>query len=119
MVPLRAVRVGDTVFDSPTTTTTVVGKVTLEGDQTTNAVELSGKEGGVQFVSCATWIFQGSLWKPVVGPVHDVHPIVWEHLYTSSGRFMINGGHQIRDASDVGLNSLRSLVDSVVLTDGP
>lgn len=119
VIPLRAVRIGDRIFDSPTTTTIVVGKVTLEGDQTTNAVELPGSEGGVQFVSCATWIFQGSVWKPVVGPVHDVHPIVWEHLYTESGQFMLDGGHRVRDASDVGLSGLRHLVDSVVLPDGP
>jgi len=119
LVPLRAVRIGDRIFDSPTTTTIVVGKVSIEGDQTTNAVELSGSEGGIQFVSCATWVFQGSLWKPVVGPVHDIHPIVWEHLYTESGKFMLDGGHLVRDASDVGLSGLRHLVDSVVLPEGP
>ena len=111
--PICEVRIGDRVWDSPTTTTTVVGKVLIAGDQTTDAVEL---EGGT-LVSCATWVKHGALWKPAEGVRREVHPVFWEHLYTGSGVFMIAGYYQVRDASDVGLEDLRPLVDSIVLGD--
>jgi hypothetical protein len=115
---LREVRIGDRVYDSPTTSTRVVGRVQIEGDQSTDAVEVPCKEG-VQFVSCATWMKADGAWKPATGVLCEIHPVTWEHLYTESGTFMIAGlsdeGHQVRDASDVGLDGLRSLVDSVVL----
>jgi len=150
------VRVGDYVCDGPTTTTRVIGKVVIAGDQSTDAVEVEG-----QFVSCATWIHGSSGWTHAEGVIHEVHPVWWEHLYTESGKFMLATGCTpaskeaiatkeatgcipaskeatgcipaskeatgcipaseeatgilVRDASDVGLSNLRSLVDSVVL----
>jgi hypothetical protein len=111
MKPIRSIGIGDRVSDGPKTTTTVVGKVTIAGDQTTDAVEIGGG-----LVSCATWVQHADgLWKPVEGAGREVHPVFWEHLYTQSGKFMIGGGHLVRDASDVGLDRLRPLVDSIVL----
>ena len=112
--PIRNVRIGDRVFDGPTSTTTVIGKVAIAGDQSTNAVEMPG-ENGVQLVSCATWVRQGFMWKPANGTLREVHPVFWEHLYTQSGQFLLDGDHLVRDASDVGLERLRTLVDSIVL----
>jgi len=108
--PISEVRVGDRVYDSPTTTTTVVGKVRIAGNQATDAVEIAGG-----LVSCATWVLQQGLWNPAKGRIRDAHPIFWEQLYTKSGSFMIDGDILIRDASDVGLGNLRSLVETVVL----
>ena len=104
------IRIGDHVCDSPTSTTKVVGKVTIAGDQATDAVNVGG-----QLVSCATWIKSLRGWNHAQGVVHEVHPIRWEHLYTESGQFLIKGNYLVRDASDVGLSKLRPLVDSVVL----
>jgi hypothetical protein len=118
--PLKEVTVGTRVFDTPTTTTTVVGKVRIAGDQATDAVNLMGPDGP-QFVSCATWVLttQSHLWKPAPGPSIDIHPIEWQHLYTQSGSFMLDGFWRVRDASDVGLENLRPLVDSIVLASPP
>jgi hypothetical protein len=117
--PLREVTVGTRVFDTPTTMTTVVGKVRIAGDQATDAVNLVGPDGP-QFVSCATWVLssQSHLWKPAPGPALDIHPIEWQHLYTQSGSFMLDGFWRVRDASDVGLENLRPLVESIVLSQG-
>jgi hypothetical protein len=112
--PVREIRIGDRVWDSKGTITTVVGKVMIAGDQTTDAVEIETPTG-VQVVSCATWVHRDGLWKPIEGVVRAMHPVWWEHLYTQSGVFMIAGGYRVRDASDVGLDGLRPLVDSVVL----
>jgi hypothetical protein len=115
---LRDIGIGDIVYDSPTTTTVVVGKTAIVGDMATDAIEMPCG-GGIQFVSCATWVKEegGTLWRPAadVGVVREVHPVRWEHLYTQSGHFMIGGNHLVRDASDVGLTGLRPLVDSIVL----
>lgn len=115
---LMDVRVGDTVYDGPDSVTRVVGRVTLAGDQSTDAVQLTSDLHGPQIVSMGSWRQEPSsgLWTPAVGhPVVELHPSRWEHLYTESGVFLISGGWRIRDASDVGLDSLRPLVDSVVL----
>jgi len=111
---IRDINIGDRVYDSDTTITMVVGKVVIAGDQSTDAVEIIGADG-VQLVSCASWMKQGRLWKPVSGVIRETHPVVWEHLYTHSGQFLIGGNQLIRDASDVGLNGLRPLVDSIIL----
>jgi len=113
--PIRDICVGDRVADGPNTTTSVVGKVMIAGDQATDAVGLSGSPDGLQIVSAALWVRQGDVWRPAAGVPIDIHPIRWEHLYTSSGSFIIRGGWRIRDASDIGLAKLESLVDSIVL----
>jgi hypothetical protein len=108
--PIQEIVVGDRVWDGESFTP-VLGKVVLAGDQTTDAVDLDGS-----LVSCATWTLQKGLWAPVRGPKCEIHPIIWEHLYTHSGSFMIGHvGIKVRDASDIGLSHLRSLVDTVVL----
>ena len=110
------VAVGDRVVcgASGESTTLVVGKVRLAGDQSTDAVRLP--DGGI--VSCASWTFskETNLWTPAANahPVCELHPTHWEHLYTASGDFWV-GDCRIRDASDVGLEGLRTLVDDVVL----
>jgi len=119
--PIRDIGIGDRVFDSPTTTTMVVGTVRIAGDQSTDAVVLSEtKADGPQIVSCATWV-RDNHWQPASRSISaravDFHAIEWRHLYTKSGSFMIKGHSRIRDASDVGLEHLRPLVDSIVLTD--
>jgi hypothetical protein len=112
--------VGARVFDAMGSKTTVVGKVWLEGDQATDAVEIPSPEHGPQFVSCATWIQQtDGAWSPAGGggfAACEMHPSHWEHLYTESGSFMISGGWKVRDASDVGLAHLKPLVERNVLT---
>jgi hypothetical protein len=116
------VAVGDRVVcgASGESTTRVVGKVRLAGDQSTDAVRLP--DGGI--VSCATWTSDSgrsdsggrTLWTPAANahPVCELHPTHWEHLYTASGDFWV-GDCRVRDASDVGLEGLRTLVDDVVL----
>jgi hypothetical protein len=97
--------------------TTVVGVVELEGDAVRRAVDLGSGEHGPQIVSVGSWI-QGpqNVWEhPTFAPATRLKPTRWIHLYTKSGKFMLSGGWQIRDASDVGLDRLRPLVDSVVL----
>lgn len=108
---IHEIVVGDRVWDGESFTP-VLGKVVLAGDLTTDAVDLDGS-----IVSCATWTLQEGLWAPVRGPKCEIHPITWEHLYTRSGTFMVGGpgGINVRDASDIGLDRLRSLVDTVVL----
>jgi hypothetical protein len=113
------IKVGDRVFDGPDTTTVVTGRVRLEGDQVTNAVELPGivTGHGPQLVSWASWVLHmDGCWKPAADfTVRELHPSWWEHLYTESGTFMVAGGWCVRDASDVGLGNLRPLVESIVL----
>jgi len=107
---LGDIRIGDYVCDGATTTR-VIGKVTIAGDQATDAVDVGG-----QFVSCATWIKTDIGWMQAaeIGKIYEIHPIHWEHLYTESGQFIV-GDTLVRDASDVGLQNLRPLVDSIVL----
>ena len=120
---ISEVEVGERVFDRLGHTTTVVGRVIMAGDQATDAIKVRSPEHGPQLVSPATWIQRMSgTWAPALAgsePVElaEVHPHTWHHLYTESGEFMISGGWKVRDASEVGLVGLRSLVHSVVLTE--
>ena len=119
--PIREVGLGDRVFDRTGHTTLVIGKVHMEGDQSTDAIAIHSPDSG-QLVSAATWIQKtDGRWTPaVLGGFRatDQHPASWEHLYTESGEFMISGGWKIRDASDVGLGDIGRLVSAVVLKDG-
>ena len=108
-MPISAIRIGDRVCDGPDTTTRVIGLVTLRGDMSTDAIAM-----GPALVTGGTWVFTGGTWRPASGPVIAVHPSRWYHLYTESGTFMV-GNLRIRDASDVGLDRLKSLVETVVL----
>ena len=121
--PIREVGLGDRVFDRTGHTTLVIGKVHMEGDQSTDAIAIHSPDSLTgQLVSAATWIQNtDGRWTPaVLGGFRatDQHPASWEHLYTESGEFMISGGWKIRDASDVGLGDIGRLVSAVVLKDG-
>jgi hypothetical protein len=120
--PIREVGLGDRVFDRTGHATMVIGKVCMQGDQSTDAVAIRSPEHGPQLVTAATWIqVEGARWTPAaLGGFRgsDEHPTWWEHLYTESGEFMISGGWRIRDASDVGLDDIGRLVSAVVLKEG-
>ena len=111
------IRVGDRVCCSETETTVVVGAVVLEGEMGCDSIILPGLQGRV---SAATWIYN-DLWEPAVVnfPSADEHPARWYHLYTKAGRFLIQGGWLVRDASDIGLGELKGVVDSVILDKTP
>jgi hypothetical protein len=116
--PIRDIVVGEQVFDSPTTTTMVVGKVRVAGDQATDAVSIPCPDGP-QIMTCATWVRDYNyIWQSAAasGKPIEIHAIEWQHLYTKSGSFMLNGYTRVRDASDVGLDHLRPLVDSIILS---
>lgn len=106
--------VGDTVFDADGVATKVVGTVVLAGDQCTDALPIPDGEGA--FMTSGVWMWKTNHWglASTYLPV-EVHPSRWHHLYTESGSFVVAGGWRVRDASDVGLDRLRPLVEEVVL----
>ena len=111
------VRVGDKVLDANGRPTEVVGRVVLAGDQSTDAVELPDASGdGVQVVSVATWVRRADgVWAPAIAfRGREIHPAQWIHLYTEAGTFRV-GDWVVRDASEVGLDRLRPIVESVIL----
>ena len=115
--PIKDVRIGDVVCDSLSVSgkTTVIGKVSLEGDMSSDVTQISP---GV-FVSPGTWGFRDGLWSLMNSSTCDRHLSRWEHLYTESGSFTLKdgltNGLTIRDASDVGLANLEKLVKKVVM----
>jgi hypothetical protein len=111
--PIKDVRIGDVVCDSFSLSgqTTVIGKVSLEGDMSADVTQI----GQGLYVSPGTWGFRDGLWTLMNSPTCDKHVSRWEHLYTASGSFTIKGGLTIRDASDVGLANLERLVKKVVM----
>jgi len=112
------IRVGDRVCSSDGATTVVVGVVTAMGDLESDAIILPGLRGRVR---AGTWIFNNPVWELAAAtfPEVDEHPVRWYNLYTKSGTFLLEGGWMVRDASDVGLEGLKELVDSVVLDKTP
>jgi hypothetical protein len=108
-MPISSIRIGDRVRDGPDSTTRVIGVVTLRGDMSTDAIAM-----GPALVTGGTWVLTAGTWRPASGPVTEVHPSRWHHLYTESGTFMV-GDLRIRDASDVGLDRLKPLVETVIL----
>jgi hypothetical protein len=112
------IRVGDRVCSSETETTSVVGVVTAMGDLESDAIMLPGLRGRVR---AGTWIFNNPVWEMAAAtfPAVDKHPVRWYNLYTKSGTFLLEGGWRVRDASDVGLEGLKELVNSVVLDKTP
>jgi hypothetical protein len=113
-VMLDQIEIGDMIEDGPGWTQ-VIGIVKIDGPEVAQSVILDGQQ-----MSSATWIQEGSpsLWKPA-GFTRDatkqLHPMRWIHLYTESGTFSLTSGLQVRDASDVGLPALSSLVEAIVL----
>ena len=117
---LDQVEIGDMIEDGPGWTQ-VIGIVKIDGPEVVQSVILNGQQ-----MSSATWIQDGtpssspslSLWKPAGftrDPTQQLHPMRWIHLYTESGTFSLTSGLQVRDASDVGLPALSSLVEAIVL----
>jgi len=109
------IRIGDRVCSSEGPTT-VVGVVTAMGDIESDTIILPGLRGRVR---AGTWIFNNPVWEMAATtfPAVDEHPVRWYNLYTKSGTFLLEGGWLMRDASDVGLEGLKELVDTVVLPD--
>lgn len=111
------IQIGDILEDGPGWTT-VIGIVDVAGSEVEKSVILEGQQ-----MSVATWIHHGDhhreLWKPAGFTSDPVDPLLqpmrWRHLYTDSGSFSLGSGLHIRDASDVGLPALSSLVESIIL----
>lgn len=112
------IRVGEYVFASETETTVVVGVVVSSGDLESDAVMLPGLEGRVRG---GTWVYKEPLWSAAsaTGEAAADHPVRWYHLYTKKGVFVLQGGWQVRDASDVGLGAIHELVEATVLKKTP
>jgi len=112
------IRVGEYVFVSETETTVVVGVVVSSGDLESDAVMLPGLEGRVRG---GTWVYKEPLWSAAssVAEAAADHPVRWYHLYTKKGVFVLQGGWQVRDASDVGLGAIHELVEATVLKKTP
>ena len=112
--PIADIRIGDHICSSETEMTSVVGTVISEGGMEQDSIIVPGGR-----VNAGTWVKKDGLWKPASTcfSAANEHPVRWHHLYTVSGSFMLEGGLLIRDASDVGLGGLKSLVDSIVLPD--
>jgi hypothetical protein len=94
----------------------VTGIVQLSGDEVKRAVSLTGNNGVECIVSEAAWLHQGNVWNPPRGfRLAESVSGKWIHFYTSKGTVPLEGGWIIRDASDVGCDSLHPIVESVVL----
>jgi hypothetical protein len=125
------VEIGDRVITSVASndqSTPVVGKVQVASSSVAVAVELPSTTHGPQIVSSATWLWQThrdgqEVWAPAMGALSRLPvvtetgrlPTTWWHLYTESGLLTVSGGWRMRDASDVGLDRLRNIVEEVVL----
>ena len=119
------IEVGDTVLDASGRPTEVVGVVRMEGDQSMDAICVAG--GGCdELVSAASWVTlpESNLWvQPGAAPSReftptDRHVKEWFHIYTAAGTLQLENGWGVRDASEVGLENLRPLVEGVVLGGG-
>lgn len=103
------IQLGDTLAEG---SGTVTGIVRMGSDEVERAMELPG---GV-VISEAVWMRQENVWSPPRGfRFVEMMPGQWLHFYTSKGTVPLAGGWVIRDASDVGCEGLRPLVESVVL----
>jgi len=117
-IPLRTetvmidrIQIGDILEDGPGWCT-VIGVVDIAGSEVEASVTLDGQQ-----MSTATWIYT-DLWKPAgitQVATSPLQPGRWMHLYTDSGSFTLGSGLRVRDASDVGLPALSSLVESIIL----
>jgi hypothetical protein len=121
------IEVGDAVLDADGRPTEVVGIVRLAGDQSTDVVLVPGGSIPGQTVTAATWIRLPNRveWvQPGATPARpffertEMHMRSWVHIYTATGSLQLENGWGVRDASDVGLENLRPLVEGVVLGGG-
>jgi hypothetical protein len=104
-------RIGD-YLQTGNSKTQIIGIVDMDGDSVKDAVELPDS----QIVSVGSWILQAGVWSnPIEFSPRMLRPTRWMHLYTRSGQFMLKGGSMIRDASDVGIDQLKPMVESIVL----
>lgn len=109
---VKDLRIGDMVLDASGSPTRITGLVVMEGSMETDAIAL-----GSQLVSPATWILHGSTWTQAaaVGARCEQHIREWLHVYTASGTVRLDGGWGIRDASEIGLQNLRPLVQELIV----
>ena len=110
-VLIDRVQIGDTLEDGPGWCT-VIGIVDIAGSEVASSVILEGQQ-----MSAATWIHTDQ-WQPAgltKEATTHLQPCRWMHLYTDSGSFTLGSGLRVRDASDVGLPALSSLVESIIL----
>ena len=123
-VAASEIEVGDTVLDADGRPTEVVGVVRLSGDQSTDVILVPGGSIPGQMVSAASWVrlpAQTQWVQPGSTPSRpfferaEMHLRYWVHIYTTSGSLQLENGWGVRDASDVGLENLRALVEGVVL----
>lgn len=117
-VRASTIQIGDYVLsDKQFTPTRVVGIVRLDASEVTRNIRFADA-----CVSCATWIFNddNSSWSPpkILSNVRSHEsPDSYVHLYTDSGKYAIGYADMIiRDASDVGMDNIHSLVEETVLS---
>jgi hypothetical protein len=114
------VRIGDWLYTREGRLTRVLGIVELAGDQVTDAISLRDPAlmGEMQIVSVGSWVraVTDTQWHHPRDPKVELHPVRWLHFYTAAGEFQIGrGAWTLRDASDVGLAQIGTLVDDVIL----
>jgi hypothetical protein len=93
----------------------ILGIVEIDGAEVSWFVDLPTPHGN-QIVTCATWVNQYDEWKQpysFMGPV--IRPAKILHFYTERGTVTLGGTWVLRDASDVGMSNLKTLVDDIVL----
>lgn len=119
------VRIGDRVRRPGGGGATVVGRVEMRRMDVGGAVAM-GEGGPVMSAGC--WVRRplSGIWAPAATEGRFVvvagNPTeYWYHLYVSGGSFLVAGRDnavapvEVRDASDVGLERLRPLVENIVL----
>jgi hypothetical protein len=106
-----SVKLGDTLENDGK----ILGIVEIDGAEVSWFVDLPTPHGN-QIVTCATWVNQYDEWKQpysFMGPV--IRPVKILHFYTERGTVTLGGTWVLRDASDVGMSNLKTLVDDIVL----
>jgi len=106
-----SVKLGDTLENDGK----ILGIVEIDGAEVSWFVDLPTPHGN-QIVTCATWVNQYDEWKQpysFMGPV--IRPAKILHFYTERGTVTLGGTWVLRDASDVGMSNLKTLVDDIVL----
>ena len=112
-VPAKQIRIGDRLADQGI----VTGIVHIAGSEVERVVELPGNQSGSvgsQSVSWATWVLQNGVWKEPVGTSTETCRSRFMHLYTTTGVVQL-GDWKIRDASDIGLHRVNTLVQELII----
>jgi hypothetical protein len=117
------VNIGDWIVSNTSLTPTkVVGIVRIDAGEVENHLRMVGRfVDSPCVVSCATWVMdeESSVWLPADRGIYTscASPESYVHFYTESGTYAI--GHAdwtIRDASDVGMEHIHSLVQETILS---